>query len=67
MERMNREIGRPLRHLCHDRHTKWANELNLVEEWLNSVNTQKYGFYSLRIPFSLGKEGTDFREVKYTP
>lgn len=34
-ERTNREIGRLLRTLCYDRHTRWATVLNEVQKWLN--------------------------------
>lgn len=34
-ERVNREIGRLLRTLCHDQHTRWATVIHLVQHWLN--------------------------------
>nr|CAI5861740.1 unnamed protein product [Callosobruchus analis] len=34
-ERVKREIGRILRSVCHEKHTKWASVIPQVEKWLN--------------------------------
>lgn len=43
-ERINREIGRLLRSLCHHQHTKWAYVIPRVEELLNQVVHESTGF-----------------------
>lgn len=43
-ERVNREIGRILRSYCFSQHTRWANMLNSVENWLNNVYHESTGF-----------------------
>lgn len=51
-ERINREIGRLLRHLCHQSHTKWAYELKRVENWLNEVIHENTGFTPREVHFA---------------
>lgn len=36
-ERINREIGRLLRSMCHEKHTRWAFCIKQVQGWLNRV------------------------------
>lgn len=43
-ERYNREVGRLLRLLCHEKHTKWACVVQTVESWLNNVINESSGF-----------------------
>lgn len=43
-ERINREIGRLLRSLCHQQHTKWAYVIPKVQELLNQVVHESTGF-----------------------
>nr|CAI5842451.1 unnamed protein product [Callosobruchus analis] len=43
-ERANREIGRVLRALCAERHTKWAVYLDQIEDCLNNVVHESTGF-----------------------
>ncbi|VEN53305.1 unnamed protein product [Callosobruchus maculatus] len=43
-ERVNREIGRLLRALCHEKHTKWSMYLSQIEDCLNNVVHESTGF-----------------------
>lgn len=50
-ERCMREIARILRTYCHDHHSKWAVNISLFEEFLNSVVHEATGFAPNELQF----------------
>lgn len=40
VERYNREIGRLLRTYCNKKHTKWPNQIEQIESWMNQLRSR---------------------------
>lgn len=51
-ERVNRELIRLLRMLCHDRHTKWAVVLKDIAGYINNAIHESTGYTPFQIHFS---------------
>ncbi|CAH2015275.1 unnamed protein product [Acanthoscelides obtectus] len=66
-ERVNREIGRLIRTLCHQKHTKWAYILGDIQAWLNRVIHGGTKFSSTYLHFVVEPKDAICTKISFAP